>query len=163
MAELYGTGAICEYTLRWKHWNPCTWPDWQGPMMRADRSQLPFPERVALVVERIPEGFVTTYGRIAAALGSPKSARMVGWALNGQVDGRVIPAHRVVNRAGVLSGAPAFGAPDRMRQLLEAEDVPFLDEITVDLDECLWDPADDPAIADLFRWRGAASPEPERE
>jgi methylated-DNA-protein-cysteine methyltransferase-like protein len=90
-------------------------------MQRADRSQLPFPDRVALVVERIPEGFVTTYGRIAAALGSPKAARMVGWALNGQVDGHRIPAHRVVNRVGVLSGAPAFGAPGRMRELLEAE------------------------------------------
>jgi len=132
-------------------------------MQRADRSGLPFPDRVALVVERIPEGFVTTYGRIAAALGSPKAARMVGWALNAQVDGRSIPAHRVVNRAGVLSGAPAFGAPERMRQLLEAEDVPFLDEITVDLEACLWDPADDAELADLFRWRAAATPEPGRE
>jgi methylated-DNA-protein-cysteine methyltransferase-like protein len=132
-------------------------------MQRADRSQLSFPERVTLVVERIPEGFVTTYGRIAAALGSPRSARMVGWALNGQVDGQSIPAHRVVNRVGVLSGAPAFGAPDRMRQLLEAEDVPFLDDITVDLDACLWDPADDPELADLFRWRAGSLPEPDRE
>lgn len=122
-------------------------------MPPTDRSQLPFPERVALVVARIPEGFVTTYGRIAAALGSPNSARMVGWALRGEVDGLPIPAHRVVNRQGVLSGAPAFGDPDRMRNLLLAEDVPFLDEITVDLDECLWDPSDDPELADLFRWR----------
>jgi methylated-DNA-protein-cysteine methyltransferase-like protein len=127
-------------------------------MQQADRSQLPFPDRVALVVERIPEGFVTTYGRIAAALGSPKAARMVGWALNGEIEGRRLPAHRVVNRVGVLSGAPAFGNPDRMRQLLEAEDVPFLDEITVDLEACLWDPADDAELADLFRWREAAMP-----
>jgi methylated-DNA-protein-cysteine methyltransferase-like protein len=122
-------------------------------MQPVDRSQLPFPERVALVVARIPEGFVTTYGRIAAALGSPRSARMVGWALRGEVGGESIPAHRVVNREGVLSGAVAFGAPDRMRNLLLAEDVPFLDDITVDLEECLWDPADDPELADLFRWR----------
>jgi methylated-DNA-protein-cysteine methyltransferase-like protein len=132
-------------------------------MQRADRSQLPFPDRVALVVERIPEGFVTTYGRIAAALGSPKAARMVGWALNGQVDGHRIPAHRVVNRVGVLSGAPAFGAPGRMRELLEAEDVPFLDDITVDLEACLWDPADDAGLADLFRWRVVAGPGSDRE
>lgn len=122
-------------------------------MQPADRSQLPFPDRVAIVVARIPEGFVTTYGRIAAALGAPRSARMVGWALNGQIDGTPIPAHRVVNRSGVLSGAAAFGEPNRMRDLLLAEDVPFLDDITVDLAECLWDPADDPELADLFRYR----------
>ena len=127
-------------------------------MKPADRSQLPFPERVSLVVARIPEGFVTTYGRIAAALGSPRSARMVGWALRGEIDGSPIPAHRVVNRQGVLSGAPAFGEPDRMRNLLLAEDVPFLDDITVDLEECLWDPADDPELADLFRWRAHQLP-----
>lgn len=127
------------------------------------RAELPFPERVALVVERIPEGFVTTYGRIAAALGSPRSARMVGWAMSGLSAERGLPAHRVVNRQGVLSGAPAFGHPNRMRDLLVEEDVPFLDEITVDLAECLWDPADDPVVADLFRWVGVPGPDQDRE
>lgn len=122
------------------------------------RADLPFPDRVALVVERIPEGFVTTYGRIAAALGSPRSARMVGWAMSGLGSERNLPAHRVVNRQGVLSGAPAFGHPNRMRDLLLEEDVPFLDEITVDLAECLWDPVDDPELADLFRWVGVPGP-----
>lgn len=120
-------------------------------MRDAGRADLPFPDRVSLVVARIPEGFVTTYGRIAAALGSPRSARMVGWVLSGLAAERGIPAHRVVNRQGVLSGAHAFGHPDRMRDLLLAEDVAFLDDITVDLEECLWDPADDAELADLFR------------
>lgn len=128
-------------------------------MVQGNRSQLPFPERVALVVEQIPEGFVTTYGRIAAALGSPKSARMVGWALNGKSSPHEIPAHRVVNRQGILSGAMAFDSPNQMRDLLLAEDVPFLDEITVDLEECLWDPADDPELADLFRYRPQQLPD----
>jgi methylated-DNA-protein-cysteine methyltransferase-like protein len=127
--------------------------------MMERRADLSFPERVALVVARIPEGFVTTYGRIAAALGSPRSARMVGWALSAKDDGPGLPAHRVVNRMGVLSGAVAFGSPNRMRDLLLAEDVPFIDEITVDLAECLWDPADDPELADLFKWRGAPVPD----
>lgn len=122
-------------------------------MLKDDRAMLPFPERVALVVERIPYGHVTTYGRIAAALGSPKSARMVGWALGGLADGHGLPAHRVVNRVGFLSGGVAFGHPEIMRGRLEDEDVPFVDEWVVDLDECLWDPSDDPEIADLFRSR----------
>ena len=78
---------------------------------------------------------------------------MVGWALGGMHEGHGLPAHRVVNRQGVLSGAMAFGDRNRMRDLLLAEDVPFLDDITVDLEECLWDPADDPELADLFRIR----------
>lgn len=128
-------------------------------MRAAGRAELPFPDRVALVVARIPEGFVTTYGRIAAALGSPRSARMVGWALSGMADGLGLPAHRVVNRQGVLSGAMAFGDATRMRDLLLAEDVPFLDDITVELEDCLWDPADDPELADLFRMPVQPPPE----
>lgn len=128
-------------------------------MREVGRSELPFPERVALVVASIPEGFVTTYGRIAAVLGSPRSARMVGWVLSGLAAEHGIPAHRVVNRQGVLSGAHAFGLPDRMRNLLLAEDVTFLDDITVDLEDCLWDPADDPELADLFRMPVLPPPE----
>jgi methylated-DNA-protein-cysteine methyltransferase-like protein len=116
-----------------------------------ERSALPFPQRVALVVSAIPYGHVTTYGRIAAALGSPKSARMVGWAMSAMPAGHDLPAHRVVNRLGVLSGAEAFGHPGIMRDLLLEEEVPFRDEWTVDLAECLWDPLDDPSLADLFR------------
>lgn len=69
---------------------------------------------------------------------------MVGWALNHCP--AEVPAHRVVNRSGILTGAHHFGHPDAMRDLLLAEDVTFLDEITVDLAAHLWDPADDPSL-----------------
>jgi methylated-DNA-protein-cysteine methyltransferase related protein len=109
-----------------------------------------FPERVYQVVMRIPRGKVTTYGRIGQALGSPRAARMVGWALNAAPANVDIPAHRVVNRNGQLSGAHHFGAPDVMRDLLVDEGVAFLNETTVDLSAHLWDPADDPDLDDLF-------------
>jgi methylated-DNA-protein-cysteine methyltransferase-like protein len=108
--------------------------------------RLKFAERVYRVVARIPEGSVTTYGRVARALGAPRSARMVGWALGHQPDGVHVPAHRVVNRSGVLSGSHAFGHPDAMRIMLLDEGVTFLDDITVDLDRHLWDPSDDPSL-----------------
>jgi len=105
-----------------------------------------FIERVYDVVARIPHGRVTTYGRIARALGAPSSARMVGWALSRTPPERALPAHRVVNRVGFLSGALHFGHPDVMRGLLLDEGIPFVDEDTVDLDAVLWDPADDPSL-----------------
>jgi methylated-DNA-protein-cysteine methyltransferase-like protein len=105
-----------------------------------------FIERVYDVVARIPCGRVTTYGRIARALGSPRSARMVGWALNRTPPERNLPAHRVVNRVGFLSGALHFGHPDEMRDLLLEEGVPFVDDETVDLDAVVWDPADEPEL-----------------
>ena len=105
-----------------------------------------FVERVYEIVARIPRGQVTTYGRIARALGSPRSARMVGWALHSSPVGLELPAHRVVNRNGMLSGALHFGHPDAMRHLLLAEDVTFVDDITVNLNAHLWDPADDPSL-----------------
>lgn len=107
---------------------------------------MPFPERVYAVVARIPRGQVTTYGRIARALGEPRAARMVGWALRHVAPDTDLPCHRVVNRIGVLSGGWHFGHPDVMRDLLLAEAVPFCDEHQVDLAACLWDPADDPAL-----------------
>ena len=110
-----------------------------------------FAERVYAVVSRIPPGRVTTYGRIGRALGAPRSARLVGWMLNVAPADRDVPAHRVVNRNGILTGAPHFGHPDLMRHLLEDEGVTFIDEITVDLDAHLWDPADDPELDELFQ------------
>ncbi len=92
------------------------------------RPDLSFPQRALLVVARIPCGQVTTYGRIAAALGSPQAARMVGWALGNLPAGHNYPAHRVVNRVGYLSGAEAWGNPEIMRDLLIDEGVPFRDE-----------------------------------
>ena len=113
--------------------------------------ELSFPRRAMMIVARIPHGQVTTYGRIAAALGSPRSARMVGWALGNLPPNHDVPAHRVVNRVGYLSGAEAWGNPNIMRDLLIDERVPFRDEWEVDLEACVWEPADDPQLDDLFR------------
>ena len=104
-----------------------------------------FAARVYDVVARIPRGRVTTYGRIARALGEPRSARMVGWALMHAVDEDDLPCHRVVNRVGLLTGGWHFGHPDVMRGLLLAEGVPFTDEYQVDLEYCLWEPGADEA------------------
>ncbi len=101
-----------------------------------------FKQAVLDVVERVPEGRVTTYGRIAAAIGHPRRARHVGMALAGASEAGDYPCHRVVNRDGFLSGGWSFGHPEVMRQLLEEEGVPFIGEHTVDLDACLWEPPD---------------------
>ncbi len=110
----------------------------------------PFAERVYTIVQAIPEGRVTTYGLVARALGDPRAARMVGWALRRTPPGRQIPAHRVVNRIGFLSGGWYFGHPDVMRERLIAEDIPFIDEYQVDLRRAVWDPSDEPALDELY-------------
>ena len=102
-----------------------------------------FAERVYAVVASIPEGRVTTYGRIALALGMPRNARRVGWVLSGVVRERGLPCQRVVNHAGYLSGGWAFGHPDLMQAVLLEEKVPFRSEYVVDLRTCLWDPAEE--------------------
>jgi methylated-DNA-protein-cysteine methyltransferase-like protein len=107
-----------------------------------------FRRAVLDVVARIPEGRVTTYGRIAAAIGHPRRARHVGMALARSSDLGDYPCHRVVNREGFLSGGWSFRHPDVMRQMLEDEGVPFIGEHTVDLDACLWEPPDQPARPD---------------
>lgn len=94
------------------------------------------------VVARIPPGRVTTYGRISRALGFPRRARHVGMALARSAEAGDFPCHRVVNRDGELSGGWAFGHPEVMRQLLDEEAVPFVSELRVDLDACLWEPPD---------------------
>ncbi|MCO5215707.1 MAG: MGMT family protein [Thermomicrobiales bacterium] len=111
-----------------------------------------FAERVYEVTALIPEGHVTSYGAIARALGAPRSARMVGWALNNSPHDRDLPAHRVVNRVGILTGAIHFGPPDEMRHRLEVEGVTFIDEITVDMKAHFWDPADDPRVDEFFQF-----------
>lgn len=110
-----------------------------------------FAERVYTVVRMIPYGHVTTYGSIARALGAPRGARLVGWILRGSPED--VPAHRVVNRLGVLSGAVHFGHPNAMHDLLVEEGVTFKDEITVDMNQHYWDPADDPRVDELFEFR----------
>lgn len=91
------------------------------------------------VVKLIPEGRVTTYGAIARYLSAPKSSRMVGWALNAshKLD---IPAHRVVNRIGLLSGKHHFGGINLMQQLLEAEGLIIVDNQIQNFSDCFWDP-----------------------
>ncbi len=113
--------------------------------------ELTFPRRAMMIVAGIPHGQVTTYGRIAAALGSPRSARMVGWALGNLPANHDLPAHRVVNRVGYLSGAEAWGNPEIMRDLLIDEGIPFRHEWEVDLEACVWEPADDPEFDELFK------------
>lgn len=95
-------------------------------------------ERVYDVVAKIPRGQVSTYGRIARFLGIASGARMVGYALNniGQSD---IPAHRVVNRRGELTGRAHFSG-DTMRERLRQEGVTFVDEYQVDIETHIWDP-----------------------
>lgn len=111
-----------------------------------------FPDRVYEIVARIPNGRATTYGAIARALGNPRGAREVGWALNGVPEGSQLPCHRVVDREGRLSGGWAFGHPEIMAGRLEDEGVPFLEQYRVDLSVCFWDPAaeDDSQQLGLF-------------
>ncbi|MEZ4505850.1 MAG: methylated-DNA--[protein]-cysteine S-methyltransferase [Thermomicrobiales bacterium] len=97
-----------------------------------------FAQRVFEIVRQIPEGRVTTYGDIAFALGDPRGARQVGWAIAGSPPGLELPFHRVVNREGFLSGGWAFGHPEILKQRLVAEGVPFRDEYTVDIARCRW-------------------------
>jgi len=95
-------------------------------------------QRVYKVVEQIPMGSVTTYGAVASFLGIASGARMVGYALNKVVETN-IPAHRVVNRNGELSGR-AYFPDDTMRERLKQEKVTFVDEYQVDIDRHFWDP-----------------------
>jgi methylated-DNA-protein-cysteine methyltransferase related protein len=103
-----------------------------------------FFELVYEVVRQIPRGRVSSYGAIAACLGAKSSARMVGWAMNGA--GRIkpkVPAHRVVNRNGMLSGKHHFSPPGSMEKLLQQEGVKVKDDQVVDFKALFWDPADE--------------------
>lgn len=99
-----------------------------------------FRQAALAVVARIPRGKVTTYGRIAEAIGHPRRARQVGVALANASGAGDYPCHRVVNRDGYLSGGWAFGHPEIMRQLLDEEEVLFVGPMQVDLGSCLWEP-----------------------
>jgi methylated-DNA-protein-cysteine methyltransferase-like protein len=105
-------------------------------------------EQVFEIVRQIPRGRVTSYGDIARALGDPRGARQVGWAIAGSPADLDLPFHRVVNRDGFLSGGWAFGHPDVMKQRLLAEGVPFIDEYTVDMHRSRWAPGDESTSAD---------------
>jgi methylated-DNA-protein-cysteine methyltransferase-like protein len=104
-------------------------------------TELNFFEKVYEVVRLIPEGRVTTYGAIARFIGSPQSARMVGWALNSTKQlPKWIPAHRVVNRNGLLTGRLHFQNNNTMRELLESEGIDTLNDKILNFKNVLWDP-----------------------
>ena len=100
-----------------------------------------FFELVYEVARQIPKGRVTSYGAIAACLGTKLSARMVGWAMNGS--GRVrpkVPAHRVVNRNGLLTGKHHFKPPGLMEKLLKKEGIKVKNDKVVEFEKLFWDP-----------------------
>ena len=94
------------------------------------------------VVRQIPKGRVTSYGAIAAYLGTKLSARMVGWAMNGAHNVKPkVPAQRVVNRNGMLSGKAHFETPTKMEELLQKDGVAVKNDTVVDFEKRFWDPA----------------------
>ncbi|MGK0286503.1 MAG: methylated-DNA-protein-cysteine methyltransferase-like protein, partial [Salibacteraceae bacterium] len=103
-----------------------------------------FFDRVYQVARLIPYGRATNYGAIGKYLGSARSARMVGWAMNGcSKSDSDIPAHRVVNRLGVLSGKNHFETPTLMQEKLEAEGIEVKDDQIVNFKEVFWDPEEE--------------------
>jgi methylated-DNA-protein-cysteine methyltransferase-like protein len=100
-----------------------------------------FFDRVFDIARMIPYGRVTSYSAIARYLGSGQSARMVGWAMNtSHTSGEFVPAHRVVNHKGLLTGKHHFGNSTTMEQLLENEDIKVENDRVVDFDKLFWDP-----------------------
>lgn len=99
-----------------------------------------FFERVYEVARQIPYGRVTTYGAIAKAVGAARSARMVGYAMNASHKDETVPAHRVVNRKGILTGKHHFGGTNLMQQLLENEGIEVIDSQIQDFKKLLWIP-----------------------
>jgi methylated-DNA-protein-cysteine methyltransferase-like protein len=99
-----------------------------------------FFERVYEVARQIPYGKVTSYGAIAKALGAARSARMVGWAMNASHNMEDVPAHRVVNRVGLLSGKHHFDGTNLMQQLLESEGIEVIDNQIIDFEKHFWEP-----------------------
>ncbi|WP_222981894.1 MGMT family protein [Flagellimonas meishanensis] len=99
-----------------------------------------FFDKVYEVARQIPYGKVTSYGAIAKYLGATRSARMVGWAMNNS-GSKDVPAHRVVNRVGILTGKHHFDGTNLMQQLLENEGIKVVDNQIVDFQKHFWDPA----------------------
>lgn len=103
-----------------------------------------FFQDVYAVVRQIPKGRVTSYGAIANYLGTKLSARMVGWAINAAHYAKPkVPAQRVVNRLGILSGKHHFGTPTLMEELLKKDGVAVKDDTIVDFKKRFWDPAEE--------------------
>ena len=104
-------------------------------------SSADFYEKVYEVVRRVPYGRVTSYGAIARYLGAARSSRMVGYAMN-MSHSKEVPAHRVVNRMGVLTGKHHFPGVHLMQQLLENEGIEVVDDQVKDFDRLFWDPSE---------------------
>lgn len=115
----------------------------KGSMSKtAPQTESSFFDDVYDVVRRIPKGRVTSYGAIAAYLGTRLSARMVGWAMNASHAARPkVPAHRVVNRKGMLTGKHHFASPTLMEELLLKEKVRVKDDTVLDFGALFWDPS----------------------
>lgn len=103
-----------------------------------------FFDKVYVVARKIPFGKVTSYGAIATYLGAARSARMVGWAMNNSHNQEIkVPAHRVVNRKGLLTGKHHFDGTNLMQQLLENEGIVVIDNQIQDLDKVFWNPSEE--------------------
>ena len=102
---------------------------------------LNFFNKVYEVARQIPFGRVTSYGAIATYIGAARSARMVGYAMNGSHNMIDIPAHRVVNRKGLLTGKQHFDGTNLMQQLLESEGITVIDNQIQDFDKVFWNPS----------------------
>ena len=102
-----------------------------------------FFENVYEVVKLIPKGRVTSYGAIACYLGAKKSSRMVGWAMNVSHREKDVPAHRVVNRIGLLTGKAHFNPPESMAERLEAEGIKVKNDQVEEFKALFWDPSEE--------------------
>ena len=102
-----------------------------------------FFEKVYEIAKQIPYGKVTSYGAIAKYLGAARSARMVGWAMNGSGLKEDVPAHRVVNKVGLLTGKHHFDGTNLMQQLLENEGIVVIDNQIQDLEKVFWNPSEE--------------------
>jgi methylated-DNA-protein-cysteine methyltransferase-like protein len=99
-----------------------------------------FFQKVYEIAKLIPYGRVTSYGAIAKYLGAARSARMVGWAMNGAHNMPDIPAHRVVNKIGLLTGKHHFDGTNLMQQLLESEGIEVVENQIINFEKHFWDP-----------------------
>lgn len=108
--------------------------------MKSDK-KYSFFDDVYEVVMLIPKGRVTSYGAIVSYLGTKLSARMVGWAMNAAHSNKKVPAHRVVNRNGLLTGRHHFETPTTMQKRLEKEGIKVKKDQVQDFEKVFWDPA----------------------
>lgn len=111
---------------------------------KTPKKEYSFFEDVYAIVRLIPKGRVTNYGAIGKYLGTALSARMVGWAMNGAHNVKPkVPAHRVVNRNGMLTGKMHFATPTLMQELLEKEGIKVIKDQIQDFDKHFWDPMEE--------------------